>query len=461
MVGVWIAAEDWIAAVGVLVLCAGWLLLRAVEGPPVLAMAFTFQWVQVTLGIYYHAATRRSLDTIELSDYRPMVLIGLGCLVALLFGLVLGMKVVRGPTLWGEASLVAARHLPALIVSYATMTVLSGAIQEFAWQVPSFTQALLALSYLRLGLLLMVFQRLSSPRVRWGWIGAVLLCEIPLGFLGYFAGFREPLIMAAIALLAAFDRRRLQHWVILGVLASAILSFGVLWMAIRGDYRHDLENRPFNESPEVRLMRIGELTSAWFKSNQAELFEDVDNFVDRLWVVYYPALAVSRVPSVVPHADGAILGRALLNLLAPRFLVPDKEALQSDSEMVIEYSGVQVSGAEEATNIAFGYAAESYVDFGVPLMFLPVFGYGFLMGMAYHLWLRIVHHRDLAVGLVTVMFWMCLYAFERSWIKTLGLTLTMMVYLGGATILLDRFLLWRRRTRGATRPAPVSRRVVG
>jgi hypothetical protein len=66
------------------------------------------------------------------------------------------------------------------------------------------------------------------------------------------------------------------------------------------------------------------------------------------------------------------------------------------------------------------------------------------MGMAYHWWLGIIRHRELAVGLVAVMFWMSLYLFERSWIKTLGLTVTMMVYWGGATSLVDRVLLWAR-----------------
>jgi hypothetical protein len=42
----------------------------------------------------------------------------------------------------------------------------------------------------------------------------------------------------------------------------------------------------------------------------------------------------------------------------------------------------------------------------------------------------------------------------------LGLSLTLIAYLGGATFLLDRFLLWRRAsaTRPGGRPVPVSPR---
>ena len=450
-VGAWILSGDWVAAVGILVLCAGWSYLRVAEGPPVLAMAFTFQWAQVTVGVYYSALTGRSLDTTELSDYRPMVLIGLGCLVALLAGLTLGRKVVRPPTFESKTRLAAAFSWPTLLTVYLAATAVTGTVQSLAWEIPSLTQAILALTYARLAALFMMFQRLTYPRVRWGWMGVLLLCEIPLGFTGYFAGFREPTMLAAVALLGVFEPRKVRHWLILGALAISMFFTGVLWMAIRADFRQDFESQVFAESREVRLKRISALTSKWLSRSYAEQLEDVDAFVDRMWVVYYPALAVSRVPLIVPHANGTILWGAVLNLVTPRFLFPDKPELPSDSDMVSRYSGVWVAGPEEGTNIAFGYAAESYVDFGLPLMFLPVFVYGVLMGMAYHFWLRVVRRQDLAVALVTVMFWLALYIFERSWVKTLGLTVTMMVYLGGSTILLDRLLLGSRRSGGAVR----------
>lgn len=63
-------------------------------------------------------------------------------------------------------------------------------------------------------------------------------------------------------------------------------------------------------------------------------------------------------------------------VVTPRILFPDKGALLSDSEMVRTYSGVFVAGAEQGTSIAFGYAAEAYLDFGLPSMFVPSFLFG-------------------------------------------------------------------------------------
>jgi len=450
----WYFARDWIAGLAVLVLWAGWRYLPHEDGPPVLAMAFTFQWLQVTIGLFYFGITGRSLEAVELSDYRPMVLIGLGCLVALLLGLKLGMRLVRRPSPAAGTQEDRAFSWPVLIIAYAVSVALTGTIQEFAWEVPSLTQAILALTYVRFAMLFMMFCRLCKPRIRWGWIGAILVAEVVLGLTGYFAGFREPLMLAAVALLGAFDRRRVTHWLALGLFASVMFVTGLMWMAVRTDYRQDFESQAFASSREARLERILALTSQWLRQDFKIVFYDLDVFVDRMWVIYYPALAISRVPSVLPHENGAILWRALVHIVTPRVLFPDKAVLESDSEMVMRYSGVWAAGSEQETSIAFGYAAESYVDFGVPLMFLPVFVFGCLMGMAYHWWLGIIRHRELAVGLIAVMFWMSLYLFERSWIKTLGLTVTMMVYLGGATILVDRVLLWARALgRAGRRPA--------
>jgi len=445
----WLLAGDWIAGAALWVLWLGWRVLPADDGPPVLPLAFTFQWIQVTAGVYYVAITGRPLLAIYSSDYRTMVLIGLGCLLALLAGLAIGMRLVgrRRAGAGGDSGIVFG--WPALLACYAGSIALTGTIQEIAWEVPEFTQAILALSYARFALLYLMFRRLCEPAIRWGWIAALLGVEVALGFTGYFAGFREPMMMAAVALMSAFDRRRLKHWLTLAGLTGAMVLTGVLWIGIRTEYRQDFQVESFAESREARAQRVVDLSAKWARNSADQMLGDVELFVERLWAVYYPALALDRVPLLIPHEGGAILAAAVWHLVTPRVLFPDKPVLPSDSEMVRKYSGVFVAGIEENTSIAFGYAGESYVDFGLPWMFLPVLVYGVLMGMAYHALLRLIRHDELAVAVVTVVFWLSLSLFERSWIKMLGLSLTLLVYLGGMTIVVDRALLWRR---AAARP---------
>ena len=451
-------AEDWIAGVAIWVLWAGWHCLRREDGPPVLAMAYTFQWVQVTIGMYYHAFTGAdigALDVRAVGDYRTMMLLGLGCLLALLAGLKGGIWLVerwRGRQIVGPEDAFTWRTL---ILLYVASIALTGSMQELAWRIPVLTQGILALTYARFALLFLVFRRLTRPHIRWAWIAGILGGELALGSTGYFAGFREPIMLAAVAVAGAFDRHQVKHWMVVGGLGGLAILTGVLWIGIRKDFRQDFESEVFAQSREARLERIAELAANWTERAPEEMLQDVRYFVMRMWSVHYPALALLRVPSQVPHEDGAILWRALTHLVTPRLLFPDKPPLQSDSEMVFRYAGVLVAGAgpratggEGDTSIAFGYAGEAYVDFGVPLMFLPVFVYGLVMGALYRWLLGLIRHRELAIAVTTVCFWLSLYLFERSWIKMLGLSMTLIIYLGGATVWLDRILLRQARLRG-------------
>jgi len=215
-------------------------------------------------------------------------------------------------------------------------------------------------------------------------------------------------------------------------------------MGIRRDYRREyVEVDQFSNSRSTRVQRVGDLTSAFFKNDPAEVWGTADSLVDRMWTIYYPALAVERVPSVLPHTNGAILNDALTHIVTPRVFFPNKPELMSDSEKVRKYSNVRVAGRESNTSIAFGYSAEAYIDFGIPLMFVPVFGFGFFLGAMYALFRSIIWHRELFVAFGTVAFWLSAYLFERSWATMLGVTVGFMVYLGPPTILLDRFLLVR------------------
>jgi hypothetical protein len=436
----WLITDDVLVSASILVLGVIWVGLRAEEGPPVVAMAVTFQWIQVTVGLFYVELTGRPLPAMLTSDYRPMVAIGLGCVVVLVAGLWCGQKLVnRSDTPQGERP-DHALAFPWLLCCYGIAVVAVGGLREIAWNYPSFTQAIIAVSYIRFGLLYLVFRRFVQSG-RWDLMAALVAFEVALGFTGFFAGFREPLIMAMLACLEVFDRHSVRHWLGVATLAVLMCGLGAMWMTVRETYRDRfLHDESFAGSLSKRFDTMRELASGWAARDSRDLASSADQFVDRLWAVYYPALAVARVPRVVPHTNGELMWTTIRYLATPRIFFPEKSALASESELVRRYSGIWVAGEKEQTNIAFGYAAESYVDFGVPLMFVPVWLYGVLVGTVCSGMLRVVHHRDLAVSVVTVIGWLSLYLFERSWTKTIGLAATLVIYVGALTILLDQ--LW-------------------
>jgi len=434
----------WITGAAVAVLFLVWFLLASGEGPPVLALALTYQWMQVSIGIFYTTITGRELDAMLETEWQTMVLIGLGCIVCLTVSIFYGIVLARRRLVPAEDAPGRAFSGTLVWAAYAASLLLTGIVQELAWQYPAFTQAILAVTFSHLALLFVLTRRFTRPRFQWEKLAAVMALEVALGFTGYFAGFREPLIMAAIAMFEVFNRRDIRHWGFAAALGVVLAVSSLVWVSVRGQLRQEMDEEVVTASRIERFERARTISSGLLTQDLSDYLNSFEVLIDRLWAIHYPAMAVERVPFVLPYTEGQIIHDALVHVVTPRFLYPDKADLPSDSEMVRKYSGVNVAGSESGTSIAFGYAAESYVDFGLPLMFVPVLIWGFLVGVAYQAWLTVIRHRELAIALVTVVFWLTLYLFERSWAKTLGSTITMMVYLGGLTYLVDQWLLMRR-----------------
>ncbi len=440
VVGGWLVFGDWLAGLSLGLLALIWVLLPAEEGPPVLALAVSMQWVEVCLGYFYYVITGRPLDATLNADYRTMVLLGLGCVLALVLGLAVARALLNRLR---PAQGLRPEHALAfrtLLLVYVVATPFIGVLQQIAFDYGGLAQAIISLTYLRLGVLYLIFRRLVA-RNQWYYMLPLLGLEVVLGITGFYAGFREPIMMAALAFLEVFDRRNVRHWVSVGTLTIAATTLGVIWIGIRADYRaRYVTDDAFATSRSQRIDALKTSVNAWMAQSSRELWDNIDNFVDRMWPIYYPALAVERVPSVLPHTNGTLMADTLRFVFEPRLFFPDKPEVMSDSQMVRKYAGVMVAGDEVNTDIAFGYAAESYIDYGVPGMFVPSFVWGLFIGVACGLVLREYRHRDLAVSMVTVIAWMTLYLFERSWTKTIGLGGTLLIYGGGLCYILDR--LW-------------------
>jgi hypothetical protein len=436
-------AGDWLLPTCALALWACLRLTQTHDRLYVLPLAVAFQWVQTSLGVFYNSFTGRPLIAITGSDYRPMVVIALGCVLSLAVGIHLGLRTRHPPD--PEAPRPDfAFTFPPLIAAYVGGILLEGTLLALAPSYPSLRQVIVTLDTARLGVLFLIMRRLCSPTPRWGMLGLVVAVEVVMGITGFFAGFREPIVLGILAMLEVFDRRNKQHWVAVGVAVVGVSVLGLVWMGIRRDYRREyVEVDKFQTSRSARVERVRDLSSAFFSGDPNDVWTTADVLVDRMWTVYYPALALERVPKVLEYTHGATLRAALVHIVTPRVFFPDKPDLMSDSDKVRKYSGTFVAGRESNTSIAFGYSAEAYIDFGIPLMFVPVFGFGLFIGATYALFRSLIWHRELFVAFGTVAFWLSVYLFERSWATMLGVSVGFMVYLGAPTLLLDRFLLVR------------------
>src|SRR5438045_1979799 len=87
--------NDWIGGAAALVLWLIWKLLDTGDRLYILPLAMTFQWTQTSIGVFYVSLFGRHMATVDQSDYRPMVVIGLGCCLAIAVGLRLGLTLIK------------------------------------------------------------------------------------------------------------------------------------------------------------------------------------------------------------------------------------------------------------------------------------------------------------------------------------------------------------------------------
>ena len=150
-------------------------------------------------------------------------------------------------------------------------TIFVGAHPERGVGLPGTRAGDLALAYLRLGLLYLVFRRLVASN-QWHYLAGLLVVEIVLGITGYYAGFREPLIMAALAFLEFFDRRNVRHWVTITALVVLMAVLGVAWIGVRVEYRRRFaidEKFVDNRSARIDLLRAS--ISDWAGQSRREM----------------------------------------------------------------------------------------------------------------------------------------------------------------------------------------------
>jgi hypothetical protein len=231
--------------------------------------------------------------------------------------------------------------------------------------------------------------------------------------------------------------------------AGSLVGLGVLWTAIKHDLRKTYSEE---ESSAQRLGRVQGLAGQWMERTPVRQTHDVDAMVARLWPIPLQARAMRRVPDVLPHTDGQLLRDAVVHVITPRLFFPEKKTLADQStNMVRKYAGVWVAGAKQGTSIAFGYVAESYVDFGLPLMFVPIFVLGLLLGLAYRGMVRMIRNADMAAAVAVAVMWSSLQAYAPSWTMLLGRTTTLLLVLTAVATIVDRFTS-RRPAHAATSP---------
>jgi hypothetical protein len=266
----------------------------------------------------------------------------------------------------------------------------------------------------------------------------------------YFSDFKMPWFMLLIAYAGLWRPWERGFWklsvpqVVGGVgVAVMVVFLAMVWQAgvkreTRAIYDRELVARDPVTRVQLFLTNAANAVPVVFGDTQTV----IEGLVSRLSYITFFSRVLEYVPSTQPHTNGELLKMALTNTAMPRFLFPGKPVLPSDSYYTRRFTGILV--ADEGTSISIGYMAEFYADWGITGMFVSIFGYGLLMGVASSV-IRIVVKPALLVPPVLVAALMVVYQFEHQFIKTFAaLNLSVVVLIGLTMLVRKRLTRWLR-----------------
>jgi hypothetical protein len=241
-----------------------------------------------------------------------------------------------------------------------------------------------------------------------------------MGLTGIYAEFKSVffvLVVAAMSSPLALRGRRLVATTICFVI---LFTLGVVWSAVKMDYRAFLAEETSGSEETVPIERkFDKLADLVGSVNWDNFTDGLDALVLRVSYVNFFALAVENVPARVPYENGELWEGCIVHVLTPRFLFPDKPALD-DSERTRLYTGVNVAGVEQGTSIGIGYVGESYIDFGPIWMFMPIFFLGLSYGVINRFFITRTRYKLLGSALAVSILVFNAYAIETSNIKIVG-----------------------------------------
>jgi hypothetical protein len=285
---------------------------------------------------------------------------------------------------------------------------------------PGLSQPILGALNLKWVVVVLLMFAVTQQHRGYGYLVTVLLLETASGVLGFFSEFKAVYFVLGVVMLCAPDAFSAKRMALLVAVMVAVVALGIVWQVIKAEYREFLNQGTGDQvvlvSVNERVDKLQELIGAL---DGDAVGRGIESIVLRVSYVQYFALSLFNVPRSVPHEHGKLWGEALTHVFMPRFLFPNKAALD-DSERTAYYTGVAVAGADKGTSIGIGYMGESYIDFGTTLMFVPVFLLGGLAGWAYSFCVRRAVVPLLGVAVATAILMFCGFSIAQSNIKLLG-----------------------------------------
>lgn len=208
---------------------------------------------------------------------------------------------------------------------------------------------------------------------------AFIALEILIGFTSFFSDFKTVifyLVVLYLTFITSVTTKRLL--ISLGIVT--VIFFAVLfWSGVKSEYRSFLNKGSSTQSVQVSkneaLSKLYDLSN-----NKKSTFEtQITVLLDRLQATENFAKTINRVPAIIPYRNGTNWSETFEFVLTPRIINPNKPILDF-SQKVSKYTGIQHAGLAQGTSFSLGYFVDSYIDFGLYGMMIPLFLLGIFLG---------------------------------------------------------------------------------
>ena len=386
--------------------------------PPALLFAASFQTLQVIVPVITANLAGETLQQNFGQELSLAFYLGILSILALAYGMKLAVGASPVISFIDQEKSASELKVSRLAIAYLGTFVFSSLITPLAFAEPAFTQLLLSLGSLRwLVIFLILWNGFRDPK--FGLLSlSIVILEIIIGMTGFFSGFKQVLfVMLVVYGATSFKVKQLLRPQVL-ILMVLLLLLATYWQSVKGGYRNYVNQGTQTQTVRVSLAdRLNYHTNEFSKISDKGLEDGFDSLLSRLGYLRFFAGSIRTVPNAVPYQNGKLWSEAIFTLI-PRALFPDKPILD-DSKRTNEFSGIKVAGADKGTSISIGYVGESYIDFGVPFMFAPIFALGCFWGWLYRFITNLGSIPLLGLAAATTILLNSAVFFESSNVKVL------------------------------------------
>ena len=399
---------------------------------PIFAFCVVYQWLFVGVGYIYMRWTGSYPGIRFLGDLDTAIWYSLAGLLAVTFGIRIALRRFHQATAADTEQYEISKLFWIVLILFSMNWVTELTVVQLrltAFNVAQILHHLLVLRYLFLYLLILAIVQQG----RHYWVGILAFSYVLLPELtSSMTKFKELFFLLMVVILSQWRPfssdpfEKVRNRQIIGTTATItvlLLVIGLVWTGgMKHSWRSALLSGQVAGSPIDKIEAYGQ-----------HAIDSIENFdpgrsaltlASRLSSgVAYFSHVLRVVPDVVPHEDGALTMRAVRHVLMPRFLFPEKPDLGGDSWLVRKYARLNVSGEESGTSIGLGYMAEFYIDYGFPLMLIPLLLYGALLGTLYRVLARVSPSPQVFAAVSAGLFLQHFLSYEGNFTKLLGGTL--------------------------------------